>query len=150
MHDDDQSVASLWASIRAEQGHLRALIEEAGDVDLPRRPEGGGWSVLEVLRHLLFAEQAHLGRYYGSQRDWSPLGYTPASMREARTLGPPDDGGPSAGEVLAEWRAVHERLEQALGQRDDVTIEAALQRNLRHLRAHIRSIERALRRMTAT
>ncbi|MFN8584902.1 MAG: DinB family protein [Dehalococcoidia bacterium] len=139
---DEDSVAALWAAIRAEQAHLRAVIGAAGAIDLTRRPSGGGWSVLEVLRHLLFAEQAHLGRLHAAHLGWSPLGYTPATMREARKLGARDEGEPSVDEVLAEWQAVHERTEQALGQVDEPAAVAALRRNLKHLRAHARSIER--------
>lgn len=144
--DDEDSVAGLWASIRAEQLHLRTMITAASDVDLTRRPSGGGWSILEVLRHLLFAEQAHLGRHDATHAGWSPAGYTPATMREARKLGAAGEHAPSVGEVLAEWQAVHERIEQALRQLDDETVAVALRRNLKHLRAHLKSIERALRR----
>ena len=143
MHEDE-SVAALWASLRAEQMQLREMLGGAGDTELTTRREGGGWSVLEIVRHLLFAEQAHLGRY-DPDRAWSPLGYTPATMREARKLAVGSEREPSMGEVLAEWQAVHERIESALRPLDDQTAEVALLRNLKHLRAHARSIERALR-----
>ncbi len=149
MHDE-RSAVELWASIRAEQTRLRAILDVAGDLDLARRLEGGGWSVLEVLRHLLFAEQLHLGRQDAERGGWSPLGYTPATMREARKAGERSENEPAVGDVLAEWQAVHERVEQALGQRDDTTVEAALRRNLKHLRAHMRSIERSLKRANTT
>ena len=147
---DERSVAVLWASIPAEQIRLRTMLVEAGEIDLTRRPDAGGWSVLEVVRHLLFAEQAHLGRHDDDHRGWSPFGYTPATMREARKLGWPAEPQPPVGDVLAAWQAVHERVERALRQRDDATIEAALRRNLKHLRAHTRAVERALHPRKAT
>ncbi|MGE0229697.1 MAG: DinB family protein [Dehalococcoidia bacterium] len=143
---EEHSVGALWTSIRGEQSRLRTMLDGAGGSDLARRPQGGGWSILEVLRHLLFAEEAHLGRHEPGHTGWSPLGYTPATMRDARKVGARDEDEPSADEVLAEWQAVHERLEEALRSRDDEPMAVALERNLRHLRAHIRSIERALRR----
>jgi len=114
---------------------------------MAQRPANGQWSILENVRHLLFAEQLHLGRFVSVGQEWSPLGYTPQSMREARK--PPLLQGqrPVAGvaEVLAAWDTVHLATTRALAVEAATTVPAALERNLKHLRTHIRVIERIIR-----
>ncbi len=57
-------IALVLAQIDTSRGQLRALLEGLPDQVITQRPPSGKWSVLENVRHLLFAEQAHIGRLF--------------------------------------------------------------------------------------
>ena len=140
----DESAAALLAQMDAEQRHLRDLLAGVDDATLAERPPNGKWSVLENVRHLLFAEQLHLGRLAPGDQPFSPLGLTPHNMSgpKFRAVGttPPS----SAREVLDAWDATRTAT-RALADKDTDEVRKALTRNLRHLRAHTKVIERLLR-----
>jgi len=103
--------------------------------------------VVETVRHLLFAEQLHLGRFVAGGQAWSPLGFTPESMRAVRKLPPVEtEPVPSLNAVLSAWASVHATTMMALAEEDGEEVVQALTRNLRHLRSHIGEIERMVRR----
>ena len=113
---------------------------------MAKRPPNGKWSVLENVRHLLFAEQAHLGGFGARGRPWSPLGFTPQAMRETRKLASGTDlPMPSVQNVLVAWEAIHASLASDLSCRESEEVRAALTKNLKHLRSHITIIERLIR-----
>ena len=56
------------------QAELRALLERYEPAMLAKRPASGVWSAVENIRHLLFAEQGHLGRFVGGGLGLSPMG----------------------------------------------------------------------------
>lgn len=147
MPGDDESRAALLASIEGEFARLRQLLAGKDEAAMAERPPRAAWSVLEIVRHLLFAEQAHLGRFVPSGKSWSPLGYTPRTMQETRKLPPPDAGAPPprVAEVMAAWEAIHAATSQALAGQDTAEVRTALARNLKHLRSHVRTIERLAR-----
>jgi hypothetical protein len=134
------------ARIEEEQAGLRAALSGWDASVLAIRPPNGHWSVLEHVRHLLFAEQLHLGPFGAKPVVWSPFGFTPETMRRQRKL-PPLEEDPSAfsvPEVLAAWQAVHAELRGSL-QEDTPQLRDRLARHLRHLRAHIDVIKKLLR-----
>ena len=139
----DDSVAALLAQLEAEQHRLRGLLSGKDDAALAQRPPSGKWSVMENVRHLLFAEQLHLGHLLPGGQHFSPLGLAPPINRpKFRDVG---SATPSTvHEVLAAWEAAHIRT-RALVDHDTGDVRHALDRNLRHLRTHIRVIERLLR-----
>jgi hypothetical protein len=139
------SGADLLAELEAEQVRLWQLLRVVAHEDLARRPANGNWSVLENTRHLLFAEEAHLGRFVPGGPSFSPLGLPPPGMQGgARTL-PAGTAEPSSlTDVLDAWGASHASA-RAFLRGDSPQVQQALVRNLRHLRLHIRLIERLLR-----
>jgi hypothetical protein len=141
---DCEDIPALCASIDVEQLRLRRLLLDNSGAAWAERPPNGQWSVLENLRHLLFAEQAHLGRFVPDGQRWSPLGFTPATMRAARKLPPVETALPSLFDVLAEWEALHVRIGETISGLRDEDVRRALIKNRKHLRAHARVIERLL------
>ncbi len=135
----------LLSEIDALRKQLRATLALTPEAAIAARPPSGKWSVLENVRHLLFAEQAHMARVLRERPAWSPLGYTPETMRLARKLPSVATDEPTLAEVWAEWDRVHRNIARRLRNMPNADIEAALTRNLRHLRSHTALIERLSR-----
>jgi hypothetical protein len=138
-----ESAASLLMRIDDVQRHLHALLSDEDEALLARRPPSGQWSVLENVRHLLFAEQAHLRRFITKPQPWSPLGLAPPSVqRKLAIVGskPPT----SVKEVLQAWQAIHQPAGE-MAQQDTAEVRKALAGNLRHLQGHTKVIERLIR-----
>jgi hypothetical protein len=69
------------ALIDAERARLRKLLRAADAATLGERPPNGKWSVVENVRHLLFAEELHLGRRLLADQEWSAMGLPPMGMQ---------------------------------------------------------------------
>ena len=110
-----------------------------------QRGRRGQWSIYENVRHLLFAEQLHMGRVFHEEPNWSPLGYTPESMRIQRKLPSPEADAPTLTEVWAAWDRVHRQTMRRLRAMPIKDSERALARHLGHLRRHIGEIEKLVR-----
>jgi hypothetical protein len=140
----DDTAGSLVAQIDAERGRIRSLVAGLDEQALSARPADGKWSVVENVRHLLFAEQHHLGRIVPGGRTWSTVGLPPKEMAHQKQL---QLVGSTAttdiGDVLAAWEAIHGPAQELASQDTDV-VRKALRRNLVHLRAHTKVIERLL------
>jgi hypothetical protein len=140
----DGTPRELMEQIEAEQERLREILAGRDEALLTARPADGKWSALENVRHLIFAEQAHLGRYVPGGREWSRFalphrnGQTQRWFREFGDL-----PAPSLVDVLEAWAVVHERIRHVVEQ-DSEKVRQDLDGNLRHLRAHIKAIQRAL------
>ncbi len=142
---EEQDALALLAEIEAEQLRLRELLAGRDEALLAERPPNGTWSVLETVRHLLFAEQSHLGRFRAGGREWSPLGLPPTGMQGSRRLRGVGEAVPeSVTEALDAWAAAHETIRTGI-EADPALSAKAMNGNLRHLRAHIKVIERLLR-----
>ena len=140
------SAADLLASLEAEQHRLRDLLSGRDEAVLALRPPTGKWSVLENVRHLLFAEQAHLGQFVPGGYNWHPLGYTPETMLEAKKLSPADDAPvPNVAEVLQAWQTVHANTRAALADQDTDEVRYRLGRHIKHQRSHVDAIARLIR-----
>lgn len=136
---------TLLAALEAEQERLRSVLANREHATLAQRPPSGKWSVVENVRHLLFAEQLHFSRFLPGGPTWSPFGLPPDGMRDQKRfqqMGNTDTA--SVTEVLEAWAGVHAAIRPYLDHEDERTARA-LERNLRHLRAHARVIERLLR-----
>jgi hypothetical protein len=139
------SVAALLELMDAEQLRLRELVAGKDPAWLAERPPSGRWSVIENLRHLLFAEQAHLGRFLPGGQQLSAIGLPPGGMQGNRRVADAGTAVPSGvAEVFEAWQAAHAAT-RTLVEHDTPEVRTALQRNLRHLRSHTRVIERLLR-----
>lgn len=137
---------SAFADLEAMREQLRTLIAGRDMATLSDPPANGAWSIVENLRHLLFAEQAHLGRFATPVPRFSALGLPPPGMMGNKRVGlagtqPATD----AFEVFAAWDACHAELRQSLPF-DDHPFQAALEKHLKHLRLHVGIIQRLLRR----
>lgn len=136
---------ALLTALEAEQARLREMVAGRDAGALANRPRNGKWSVIENVRHLIFAEQSHFFRFTPGGPAWSRFGLPPDGMRgqkrfeEMVATETSDVGG-----VLAAWHSIHAKLRPHL-QGEDERLGTALERNLRHLRTHIRVIERLLR-----
>lgn len=141
----DENAGALLAAIEAKQARLREMLAGKDSAALAQRPASGKWSALENVRHLLFAEQAHLGRFIPGGVDWSPLGLAPrnsAGEKRLQALGGVE--APDVADVLAAWEAAHAAAKPFLDE-DSERVRKAMDGNLRHLRAHLKVIERLLR-----
>ena len=141
---DDEDVATLLARIREEQQRLRALLAGKDEAFLAQRPPTGKWSVRENVRHLLFAEHAHLGRVTSGRVRFDTPNLPPQDVKEVRRQRMVGTETTSLAELLAAWATLHERA-SALAGDDTAPARRAPFVNLRHLRAHLAVIERLLR-----
>ena len=126
------------------QGRLRTLLERYEPALLAKRPPSGDWSAIENVRHMLYAEQHHLGRFVPGGLGLSPMGL-PQGWNKVPGADTPATTGLEA--VFVEWERVHE----AASARLDVTqpwLEVQLPRLLRHQIAHGRLAARALSQLT--
>ena len=137
--------AQIFASLVGERNRLELLLRGRPEARLAERPPNGKWSVVENVRHLLFAEQAHLGRLLPQGRRVSSLGLPQGSLwtrPEFRAL--VEDRERPLDAILAEWESFQQSVlatVEAAGPENGVWLE----RLLRHQQAHILTIERLLR-----
>jgi len=140
------TAAELLTRIADQRRSLRDLVAGRAEAAIARRPVSGKWSALEHIRHLLFAQQAHLGRYIPGGQQWSPFGYTPQTMRAARDLARSASAPqPSLSEVMAAWDELDLAFAGALAPQDSPAVRTALARNLKHLRRHVAVVQGLVR-----
>ena len=134
------------AEIDRQRARLRKMLRSQDPKVLARRPANGDWSIVENLRHLLFAEQLHLGGFLSGNVEWSRMGLTERTRSEFASVGtkPTQD----VEKVFAEWDAIHLPIRKTVKSAGG-EIERALWRNHRHLRIHSEAIERMLRKWGA-
>jgi len=132
------------ADIDHERSRLRRMLRGKDSKALNRRPPNGTWSIVEHVRHLLFAEQAHLGRYLPGGFEWSPMGEGGSAGRKLKQVGakPSND----IDEVFAEWDRIHRPICSVLKAAKGAEAERSLWGNHRHLNTHTAIIERLLRK----
>lgn len=115
---------------------LFALLETRWDETLQRAeqlPEAarhervdGEWSLVETLRHLVFADDCWISRQYRETDDaFHPLAVPPTDypLDERAGLGLDEEAEPAYGEVLAAFRDRRSRLRELLGVLDDADLE---------------------------
>jgi hypothetical protein len=108
------------------------------------RPPTGKWSVVENVRHLVVAEHWHLGRFIPKGHDWSHAAVPPGVSREMSRVRMWGAEGMRVEESLGVWSSMHAATREHV-QEETLETRTALWRNRRHLRAHIKVIERLLR-----
>jgi hypothetical protein len=136
------------ADIKEERARVRRVLSGIPATTLNRRPPNGDWSIVENVRHLLFAEQLHLGGFLRRGVEWSPLGWNNRIRPEFAPLGTKTTE--DIEKVLAEWDRIHRPIARAIRAAEKAPLnpdqKRALWRNHRHLRNHIKVIERLLRK----
>jgi hypothetical protein len=136
---------ALFGSIDETRTALVDLVRSAGRDAVITRPPTGEWSVLENVRHLLFAEQLHLGGLLPERPAWSRVGLTPdffADREAFRDVG--TQPSTDVEEVLKEWDRVHASMVGVPNSAADKARES-LEGNLSHLKFHAALIEALLR-----
>jgi len=92
------------------QAELRALLGRYEPAMLARRPASGVWSAIENIRHLLFAEQGHLGRFVPGGLGLSPMGMLNQGLqRQKKMIATIVGTNPTTDltAVFVEWERVH-------------------------------------------
>lgn len=139
---EGDSSSTLLETIETEHLRLFELLAGAAPARLAERPRTGRWSVVENVRHLIFAEQLHLGRLLEGGPQWCALGLPPPGLQPRFPMVGTPTG--SVDEVIAAWQRAHDPMRQ-LALNDTREVRSALEKNLRHLRSHITVVERMLR-----
>jgi hypothetical protein len=127
--------------IDRERARLRKMLLSKDAKVLARWPNNGDWSVVENVRHLLWAEQLHLGTFLPDGFEWSRMGMTAYKGRRFSDVGtaPTTD----VEQVFEEWDAIHKPIRRAVKSAGG-DVEKALLGNHRHLGIHIQIIEKLL------
>jgi len=141
-----QDVATLVSELDQARAGLYALLRSKDAGAFAKRPASDEWSIVENVRHLLFAEQLHLGKFLPDGFEWSRLGLTQRTGRTFADVG--KDPTEDLEKVFQAWDAVHQPIREAVkgGDRD---AQKALDRHLKHLVHHINIIDKLLSESSA-
>ena len=155
----EQSVAALVAEVDRVRRRLYALLRAQDERVLSKRPPSGKWSIIENVRHLIFAEQAHLGPFLPDGSTWRLSqrerafavddGVVVLRVRE-RQLVPEYSGAQPKGELegaLRAWDVIHRPIRKAVKVQGEDALHA-LERHLKHLLRHVEVIEKELARVS--
>ena len=158
-HDPDQ-IRRMIQRLNEIRGDLFQLLRSVVTEKLMVRTELKRWSVLEHLRHLVFAEDLYINRWiFRNDTPFSGLGHLPAFLRGRpgfAVVG--TDPSSDLEKIFSEWTRIHELtisfVAQATaadlkGNTSDVdfgqgTVGHVLQGMAKHDLHHIRKIEEAL------
>ena len=128
------ATTELLGSIDEARSGLIALLRSQDPKALAKHPSSGEWSVIENVRHLLFAEQLHLGKFLPDGFEWSRVGLSGRTGRAYSEVG--KEATDDLEEVLQAWNAVHRPIRKAV-KGEDEEVQDVLNRNLKHLVHHI-------------
>ncbi len=144
--EGERTVEQYVAAIDAGRARLRRLVRSVDAKVLARRPPNGDWSIVENVRHLLWAEQVHLSKVLPGPVAWSPVGLTKFTAARFADVGtqPTDD----IAVVFREWDRIHRTICKAIPSATG-DVERALWGNERHLCIHTEGIEKLLRKLDA-
>ena len=131
---NDADTTKLLRRIDRARSGLAVLLRSQDAKVLAKRPASGEWTIIENVRHLLFAEQLHLGKFLPDGFEWSRLGMSGRTGRAYAEVG--KDPTEDLDEVLQEWGAVHRPIRKAVKGGDE-EVQQGLGRNLKHLVRHI-------------
>ena len=141
---EPENPGAAMAQIDEARTRLCELLRSKGVALVAERPPSGEWSPVENVRHLLFAEQLHLGRFLPDGFKWSGLGLTPHFLANEDAFSDvntqPDDDLEA---VLGAWDAVHVPIRELVDDERE-GLQEGLEGNLKHLRFHIGIIESLL------
>ena len=137
----DADTAQLVRKIDEARSGLATLLGSQDAKALAKRPPSGEWSIIENVRHLLFAEQLHLGKILPDSFEWSRHGMSGRTGRAYAEVG--TDPTENLEEVLQEWHAVHRPIRKAV-KGGDAEVQKMMARNLKHLLHHIDIIKTLL------
>jgi len=95
------------------------------------------------VRHLLFAEQLHLGKFLPDGFEWSRVAFSGRTGKAYAQVGtePTDD----LEKIFREWDKIHRPIRKLVKTSTDPEVRQQLAGNLHHLEHHIDTIEKLLR-----
>lgn len=108
----DAGTTKLVRKIDRTRSGLAKLLRSQDTRTLTKRPPSGEWSIIENVRHLLFAEQLHLGKFLPDRIEWDRVGMSGRTGKQYADVGknPSED----LEEVLKAWNAVHRPIRNAV------------------------------------
>jgi hypothetical protein len=161
--NDPEEVRAVMKRLDEVRGRFCELLRSTEPELLTTRPSPGHWTVIEIVRHLVFAEDLYLNRWIlGTDEPWSTVGLLPAFLARdseyAEVGSEPTDDLES---VLEAWAAIHVRTQEYVAEvtaeqlRRDTseldfgqgTVGQILQGMAQHDLAHIREAERAIAKL---
>lgn len=147
-----RDVATVIAELDRAKRRLRALLRPQdkrahGHGTLTKRPPSGNWSVIENVRHLLFAEQLHLGKFLPDGFEWSRIAFSGRTGKAYAQVGtePTND----LEKIFKEWDRIHRPIRTLVKASRDADVQKHLAGNLMHLNHHIATIEKLLSKSSA-
>jgi DinB family protein len=155
----ERSVATLVSEVDRARRRLYALLRSSDARVLSKRTPSGKWSIIENVRHLVFAEQVHLFTFLPEGSAWNPMRLSKRGKAlsvkggdfvfryKERQLMAEYAGKPKneLEGVLLSWDLIHQPVRKAL-KANGGDAEYALERHLGHLLRHIEVIEKQLAR----
>ncbi len=134
-------VVTLLDRVDGVRRGLIGLLEAGDHASYAARPPSGEWSVVENVRHLLFAQQLHLGRFLPDGFEWSGLGLAPHFIADEPPFSkvgtePNDD----IEAVFTAWDDVHTSIIDAVIDSTEATPKD-VQDHLDHLLYHLNIIK---------
>jgi hypothetical protein len=136
-------IPTLIKKIDAERSRLAKLLRSQDPTALTTRLASGEWSAIENVRHLLFAEQLHLGKFLPGKTKWNRAGLSGRTGKAYADVGtePSDD----LEVVLNAWNDLHRPIRNAVRGGDE-EVRQQLIGNLLHMHLHVGVIKGLLER----
>jgi len=109
---DPDCVRTVLARLGEVRDNFVEWLRTLDHNQLTTRPTSEQWSVLELVRHLVFAEELYTDRWIlQNDENWNPLGQLPTFLADNPAY---EDVGQQPvndlEEILTAWSAVHARL----------------------------------------
>jgi hypothetical protein len=109
---DPECVRAVLSHLGEVRSGFAAFLRDADPALLSARPDPENWSVIENLRHLIFAEDLYLNRWLLQNNEpWCKLGLRPAFLADDPRYA--DVGSQPCEDIetlLATWEAIHARM----------------------------------------
>ena len=142
----DITTNALLDQLDAEWTRLREALAGKDEALLAQRPPSGKWSVRENVRHLVFAELAHLtGLVPGRDQDWRAASLPPHNLRVNMREKMVGTAAASVREALEVWQPLHVTIRAALAEQDTGEVRYRLGRHIKHQQQHVDEVARLLR-----
>lgn len=111
---DPASVKVMLDRLDELRAEFRDLLRSTEPKVLTSRPEPDRWSVIEILRHLVFAEDLYLNRWIlRNDQPWNPVGLLPSFLQDdpayAGVGGEPTE---DLEVVLTAWEEIHAQMRE--------------------------------------
>ena len=154
---DPESVQVMMERLDELRAGVYDLLRSTDPQILTVNPGPDRWSVVEILRHLVFAEDLYLNRWIlRNDQPWNPVGLLPTFLQDDPAYG--GVGGETTEDleaILAAWEEIHAQMREVSSRltseelRKDTsdtdfgqgTVGGVLQGLARHDLGHIRDVE---------
>ena len=127
---DDADLQGLdpYDVMQAEANRLEVFFSGLDDATWSRASRCEGWSVRDVLAHLLASEQYNTASLEGTVGDFlASLGARGATdLSSANALGIRDLDGESTAQIIEAWRAANTRVREGLRNRDGGDVDTSV------------------------